>query len=299
MIDYKIEESDVSPNYVEENGKKRKRGGYKQEIIIRLRLEEDQEQQLQDLLMESENIYIQQILETKNRFELSESLNHQDFLQWLAYLLPDKKTKSINAVFDSLMTKFYQKTRTVDSSSFSVQQHSDPRDEYNCRNNNYENNLTREMKANVHVKNADNEQLCLSQLPDQNYCDGVNHQHQSYFHGNFKNMRDAYIALINRANTEGVYLVTNIPDVDKSDGYYKHGSYVILRRGRKCSEISIWIIYEADGLLNTSGSDQKFSSLFELVQYHQEETLPNSDKKLIEPLVTCYRCERCRFQRCL
>ena len=299
MIDYKIEESDVSPNHVEENGRKRKKGGNKQEIIIRLRLEEDQEQQLQDLLMKSENIYIQQILETNNRFECSQSLNHHDFLQWLAYLLPDRKTNSINAVFNSLMTQFYQKTRTVDSSSFSDQQHSDPRDEYNCRNNNYENNLTREMKANDHVKNADKEQLCLSQLPDPNHYDGANHQYQSYFHGNFKKMRDAYIAIINRANTEGVYLVTNIPDVDKSDGYYKHGSYVILRRGTKCSEISIWIIYEADGFLNISGSDQKFSSLFELVQYHQEETLPNSDKKLIEPLVTCYRCERCRFQRCL
>jgi len=217
----------------------------------------------------------------------------------MGYLLPNKKTKSINAVFNSLMTQLYQKTRTVDSSSFSDQQHSDPRDEYNCRNNNHEKNITRKMNAYDHVKKEDKVQLCLSQLPGQNYYDSVNHKHQSYFHGNFKKMRDAYIALINRANTEGVYLVTNIPDVDKSDGYYKHGSYVILRRGTKCSEISIWMIYEVDGFLNTSGSDQKFSSLFELVQYYQEDTLPKSDKKLIEPLVTCYRCERCQFQRCL
>ena len=107
MIDYKTDERDVSPNHVEENGRKRKRGGNKQEIIVRLWLEEDQEQQLQALLMESENIYIQQILETKNRFEWSQSLNHQDFLQWLAYLLPDKKTKSINAVFNSLINRIF------------------------------------------------------------------------------------------------------------------------------------------------------------------------------------------------
>ena len=59
MIDYKTDESDASPNHVEENGRKRKRGGNKQEIIVRLWLEEDQEQQLQALLMESENNYIQ------------------------------------------------------------------------------------------------------------------------------------------------------------------------------------------------------------------------------------------------
>jgi len=297
MIDYKIEESDVSPNHVEENGRKRNRGCNKQEIIIRLRLEEDQEQQLQDILMKSENFYIQQILETKNRLEWSQSLNHTDFWQWLTYLLPNKKTKSINTIFDSLITQFYQETRTVDLSSFFDQQHSDPGDEYNIRNNNYKNNLAGEMKSNDHAKNSDKDQLCFSQLPDPNQGDDVNHQHQSYFHVNFIKMRDAYIAIINRANTEGEYLVTNIPDVEKSDGYYKHGSYVILRRGTKCSEISIWIIHKADGFLNIFGSDQKFLSLFELIQYHQENTLPNSDKKLIEPLETCYRCERCRFQR--
>ena len=108
-------------------------------------------------------------------------------------------------------------------------------------------------------------------------------------------MRDSYIAMINRANSEGVYLVTNIPEADKTDGYYKNGSYVILRRGAKCSEISIWIIYEHDDCLKVSGSERQFSSLFQLIQYHQQKNLPNSESRLIEPLETCHRCERCKI----
>ena len=38
------------------------------------------------------------------------------------------------------------------------------------------------------------------------------HKVEDYFHGDFNAMRDSYISIINRASSDGVFLVTNIPD---------------------------------------------------------------------------------------
>ena len=152
----------------------------------------------------------------------------------------------------------------------------------------------RKIPAREHREDYDINQLCYTHLPNVNQDNEAIHDLERFFHPNFKTMRDSYIAMINRANSEGVYLVTNIPEAEKSDGYYKNGTYVILRRGTKCSNISIWVVYESEGSLTISGSDRKFSSLFQLIQYHQQKNLPNSESRLIEPLETCYRCEKCK-----
>ena len=274
-------------------------------VFIKVKLDYNQEVELNDLLQKPENRFVKQCLETKwssQMVQWSGHLNDKEFWKSLAYLLPHEKPDSSKGVLNSLMKRIYSRRKNGSKdnnnnklTSFEDYYKQDSENKEIGRYRDQDNNGSFKKGAIEHENNSSIKSLAHSNSSDETRINEQRQKVEDYFHGDFKAMRDSYISIINRASSDGVFLVTNIPDEEKSKGYYKHGSYVILRRGEKCSDISIWIIIERKKLYNVSGSNQQFSSLTELVQHYQENHLPNSDSILVEPLETCYRCRRCRF----
>ena len=122
---------------------------------------------------------------------------------------------------------------------------------------------------------------------------------EDWYHPRFKSMRDAFIAMVNNANSEGTYLVTNVPDAERSYGLCNKDSYVVLRRGARCRDISCSVILydENGGGFMISGTNQAFPSVSELIQYFQQNPLPNSDNTLGNPLLMCNRCTKCNLRK--
>ena len=93
---------------------------------------------------------------------------------------------------------------------------------------------------------------------------------------------------------EGTYLVTNMPEAEKSYGMYGKDSYVILQSGAKARDVEKSIVYKKiNKKFKISGIDQEFSSVYLLIQHFKQNPLPESGKTLVEPLPACKRCRRC------
>ena len=88
------------------------------------------------------------------------------------------------------------------------------------------------------------------------------HEDKDWYHPDFTSMRDAYIAMINMSSSDGMFLVTNIPQKDQSYGLYpKSSCYIILRRGLRCRDITVSVIHYEENKrgLMISGSNHVFS----------------------------------------
>ena len=64
-------------------------------IFIRLKLDKDQEDELNELLSKPENAPIKLNLETRTYLKWSGEMDDKEFWKWLAYLLPHKKTRIV------------------------------------------------------------------------------------------------------------------------------------------------------------------------------------------------------------
>merc|ERR1719400_1542478 len=68
------------------------------------------------------------------------------------------------------------------------------------------------------------------------------HEDQDWYHPEFKSLRDSYLAMFNRTSMEGTFMVTNIPESEKSFGLYKDGNYLILRGGAISREVTVSVV---------------------------------------------------------
>ena len=106
-----------------------------------------------------------------------------------------------------------------------------------------------------------------------------------------------------RLELEGTYMVTNVGEDDCALGL-QNGSYVLLRGGKTTADVRIIEIIQVkdEQKFQIRGSNDKFSSVRELVQHFQLNSLPHSPKypdpqKLGSPIPPCgsitNRCRRC------
>ena len=126
----------------------------------------------------------------------------------------------------------------------------------------------------------------------------MDHENTDWFHPSFESLRDASIALINRSTSSGTFLVTDIPETEKSYGLYRDGDFVLLLRGENWNDITQSSIHRK---LSTGGyaifgidTDRVFMSLYDLVEYYRRNPPPELQTELVEPLLSCASCRKCR-----
>merc|ERR1712038_1028437 len=130
----------------------------------------------------------------------------------------------------------------------------------------------------------------------------ISHEEQEWYHPGFEKLPQAIQAMKNMANSEGTYLVTNMPNTETD-------TYIIVRRGEKCSDIGYCIVeYIHQNVKDTGfkihGTENVFPSVFHVIEHskmnpipiipvEENESPPTSDKTLTDPLPLCRRCRRC------
>ena len=321
-------------------------------IFIKLKLNEEQEKQLSELLSKPENAPIKLNLETRTYLKWSGKVDDKEFWRWVAYLLPHKQPESsesfLNAIkscicCDSIRTLRRKRNGRGNQNLIHVEtnpliplalnanltdenqlsnpppltKYNNPTIELNITPSNQEKNpnlITENSSKAALTPNSRNNSSMSGMGDDVNtrstiFPDAQMYRHQSietshedeeWFHPEFNSMRDSYLAMVNRTSMDGTYMVTNIPEAERSYGLYENGSYIILRGGAKSKDVTFSVIRKeeiGEGFV-ISGTDQVFPSLFELINHFQQNPLPHSNNTLSEPLKHCSIGESKRCRRC-
>lgn len=136
------------------------------------------------------------------------------------------------------------------------------------------------------------------------------HESQDWYHPEFKSARDARFAMINRTSQEeGTFMITNVPEEEKAYRLYGNGNYLILRGGTRSGDVTFYIINKKEndeGFVLCSINlevlcHQVFPSIYDLVEFFQQKTLPGTNSTLAKSLKTCKiqinkRCRKCRSE---
>ena len=266
-------------------------------LFIKIKLNDSQEKELDRLLSLPENAPIKLHLNTRTYLKWTGEEKDREFWKWLAYLLPHKKAAASDGVFNILMKRvcFCRRNRSTSMDSTSAGQPKINLEEMNLLAPNQTsdlNDLSETGEGSNHVVGKTGIDKLNIEATD------TEHENKDWFHPSYDSIKDAAVALINtpQANNE-TYLVTNIPESEKSYKLYRDGNFVLLVRGKNSSNISQFIIQRQNTTSTAgyviSGSTRIFSSLYELVNYYSQMTSPDLQAKLSEPLRSCKRCRRC------
>ena len=256
-------------------------------IFIRLKLDKDQEDELNELLSKPENAPIKLNLETRTYLKWSGEMDDKEFWKWLAYLLPHKKPGSSRSDENGDIEKNPLMSKTSNGTLNDKNPLSNPPLRMQQKPENIE--------LNIQEKSGTESTIIPDTIqPNSSYED------EDWYHPEFSSMRDAYLAMVNRTNMEGTYMITNIPEAERSYGLYEIDSYVILIGGATSRDVSSSVIRKdesKEGFLVT-GADRTFSSLFELIHHFKHNPLPDSENVLVESLKRCSINENKRCRRC-
>ena len=251
-------------------------------IFIKLKLRDKQEKELNKLLLKQENAPINFYLGTRTYLNWSGEIKDKDFWRWIAYLLPHKKPES-----DKLDSNDIVSRRCCNLFSIFRKQKEIPDDE--------EGELFINAPLNSPADQPKTPEDIQLQIIHRN-----DHKDQDWYHPEFKSMQNSYLAMYNRTSMEGTFLVTNIPEAERSFGLYKDGSYIILRGGAISRDVTVSVIRKDESGENffVSGIDQVFPSIFELVEHFKQNNLPGIDNTLVEAFKRCSINENKRCRRC-
>ena len=313
-------------------------------IFIRLKLDDEQEKELNELLSKQENAPIKLNLETRTYLSWSGEIADKEFWRWIAYLLPHKKPESDKGNSKNIVSRICCNLSSIFSNQ---RKNSDDRGTINepLMNPNRSPISTlynRNPLSNPPLgKTANVEKIPLNDFSDSNTkntqtanstaTSGFNSStveiqietdanmefsnpsdskvdrnpppsldDQDWYHPEFKSLRDSYLAMFNRTTMEGTFMVTNIPESERSFGLYKDGNYLILRGGAISREVTVSVIRKDESGENfvISGIDQVFSSIFELVEHFKQNNLPGVNNTLVEAFKRCSINETKRCRRC-
>ena len=317
-------------------------------VFIRLKLSDEQEQELNNLLSKPENAPIKLNLETRTYLSWTGEIADKEFWRWIAYLLPHKKPESDKENSKNIFLRlccnfssiFSNQRKTSDDNGTVNEPLMNPNGSSNptvYRVCNERNSLSNpplgtttnieEIRLNVISDgNTENTQTANSiatsgfisstaeiQIESDAGMESSNpsdspihrdpppsHEDQDWYHPEFKSLRDSSLAMYNRTSMEGTFMVTNIPESERSFGLYKDGNYLILRGGAMSREVTISVIRRDESGENfvVSGIDQGFPSIFELVEHFKQNNLPGIDKSLVEAFKRCSISENKRCRRC-
>ena len=313
-------------------------------IFIRLKLDDEQEKELNELLSKQENAPIKLNLETRTYLNWSGEIADKEFWRWIAYLLPHKKPESDQGKSKSIVLRIccnlsciFSNQRKCSNDKGTVNEplmnpNGSPIPTLSNRNplsnpplgktTNIEKiplnvisdgNTENTQNANSTATSGFNSSTVKIQIeadPDMessNPSDSPmhrntppSHEDQDWYHPEFKSLRDSYLAMFNRTSMEGTFMVTNIPESEKSFGLYKDGNYLIIRGGAISREVTVSVVRKDKSGENfiIPGIDQVFASIFELVEHFKQNNLPGIDNTLVEAFKRCSINENKRCRRC-
>jgi hypothetical protein len=256
-------------------------------VFIKMKLDEDEEKELNRLLALTENKPIKENLETRTYLKWTGKENDKEFWKWLAYLLPHKKSESSEGFLNILAKRICCRITTRQSSTNEILDAEQPEGDSVGINliepsNSNLNNLSEPPEPDAEARSR-LDTLNIEETTKED------HENEEWFHPSFESLQDACKALYVRSS--GTFLVTDLPESEKSFGLYGDDSYVLLLRGQTGNS-SYVIRHQSNGYM-ISGTDHIFSSLRELISHFQDNSLPESEARLSETLGTCRRCRRC------
>ena len=241
-------------------------------VFVRLNLNNEQEDELTELLALPKNGLIKENLETRTYLKWSGKIDDRRFWTQVVYLLDGGYSG-----YSSFFQGFFDTVKHLLHNSVEILQH-------------------RRSHRDVETGSLDESgQEIKPLLPLKR---DTSHEEQEWYHPGFEQLPQAIQAMKNMANSEGTYLVTNMPN-SKSETYF------IVRRGEKCSDIGYCIVeFISNSGFKISGTEDVFPSVFQVVEHsrrnpipiipvEQNESPPTLDKTLTDPLPLCRRCRRC------
>ena len=246
-------------------------------VFIRLKLDTEQEQELQEHLERDENKPIKHNLKTRTYLIWSGEKDDRRFWNQVAYLL-EGGYSGYSGFFDGFKDTSSRVFRKLKQIFFSK-----------------EKEIVRHPRA-MSIPGPTPE-------PTPNQPEPTPEPNEDWFHPDFGSIKKARKAMHLRLELEGTYMVTNVGEDDCALGL-QNGSYALLRGGKTTVDVRIIeILYvKDDQKFQLFESNDKFSSVPELIQHFQDNFLPQTPKypdpqKLGNPLPPCgttsNRCRRC------
>lgn len=259
-------------------------------IFIKLEADDCTEKELQALLSLPENSQINEHLKTRTYLKWTGQEDDDEFWVWLTYLLPHKRFRSSDGCWNLLRNYVVQRD-SFDSEMIEISTASEQPNE-----NYIELDMMTEDESNL-AESIDSDysnSFCSSKKESSI----IPHINEVWFHPSFASLTEAAIALIKMSNVYGSFIVTDIPDAEKSYGLYRDGDYILLLRGTKQWDVfqsAIHRQFSTGGyMLFGVNSDRVFESLYDLINYYRLHPASDLQANLTEPLQSCNKCRKCR-----